>query len=73
MPKKNKAIDIATDTTITEPVIEEPERKEETVIEPPNDAIEAVKEEEPINDVITKVEEELPVSSLKTEEVVEKT
>ena len=42
------------------------------MIEPTNNVIEAVKEEEPINDVIIKVEEELPVSSPKTEEVVEK-
>ena len=67
MVKKIKAIDIATDSTITEPVIEEPERKEEIIVEPPNEVIETVKEEDPINDVVIKIEEEKPIN----EEVAE--
>jgi ssDNA-binding Zn-finger/Zn-ribbon topoisomerase 1 len=42
------------------------------VIEPPNNIIEAVKEEESINDIVTKADEEPPVSSPKNEDVVEK-
>jgi len=50
MVKKIKAIDIATDSTITEPTLEEPEPiKEEPIVEPPNDVIETAKIETPKN------------------------